>query len=128
MPVVSNLNRASRSALALAIGAVLVTSVATAAETAGTLEEIVVTATKRADTIADTPAAITAITSEGLGAGGISNVNDLSAAVPDLSIGNQFGVNRAFIRGVGLTSIDLGADGAVAFLQNEAQIARPAIF
>jgi iron complex outermembrane receptor protein len=61
-----------------------------------------------------------------LGAGGISNVNDLSAAVPDLSIGNQFGVNRAFIRGVGLTSIDLGADGAVAFLQNEAQIARPA--
>jgi iron complex outermembrane receptor protein len=126
MPVLSNPNRASRSALALAIGAVLVTSVATAAETAGTLEEIVVTATKRADTIADTPAAITAITSEGLGAGGISNVNDLSAAVPDLSIGNQFGVNRAFIRGVGLTSIDLGADGAVAFLQNEAQIARPA--
>jgi hypothetical protein len=38
MPVVSNPNRASRSALALAIGAVLVTSVATAAETAGTLE------------------------------------------------------------------------------------------
>jgi iron complex outermembrane recepter protein len=46
--------------------------------------------------------------------------------VPNLSVGDQFGVNRTFIRGVGLTSIDLGADGAVAFLQNEAVIARPA--
>jgi iron complex outermembrane receptor protein len=126
MLLVSNPTRASRSAVAVAVGTVLLTSAAFAAESLGTLEEIVVTATKRADTIADTPAAVTAITSEGLGAGGISNVNDLSSAVPDLSIGNQFGVNRAFIRGVGLTSIDLGADGAVAFLQNEAQIARPA--
>ncbi|MEI7878595.1 MAG: TonB-dependent receptor [Planctomycetota bacterium] len=122
----SNPTRTGRSVLAVAIGAVLFTSATYAAEAPGTLEEIVVTSTKRADTIADTPAAVSAITAEGLGAGGISNINDLASAVPDLSIGNQFGVNRAFIRGVGLTSIDLGADGAVAFLQNEAQIARPA--
>ena len=34
-------------------------------------------------------------------------------------------MNRTFIRGVGMTSIDLGADGAVAFLQDGAMIARP---
>ena len=90
------------------------------------LEEIVVTATKQANKISDTAAAISAIGADALGAGGIQNILDLSAAVPNLSVGDQFGVNRTFIRGVGLTSIDLGADGAVAFLQNEAVIARPA--
>ena len=49
MPVASNPVRARRSTLAIAIGAVLITSVAAAAETSGTLEEIVVTATKRAE-------------------------------------------------------------------------------
>ncbi|MEI8298069.1 MAG: TonB-dependent receptor [Pseudomonadota bacterium] len=116
------------SVIAFAVSAALCSAAAwaDAAQSSSQLEEVVVTATKRSDKISDTPAAISAITGEGLGAGGISNVSDLSSAVPDLSIGNQFGVNRAFIRGVGLTSIDLGADGAVAFLQNEAQIARPA--
>ncbi len=91
-----------------------------------TLGEIVVTATKRETTLVDAAAAVSAVTADRLGAGGIQNIGDLAAAVPNLSVGNQFGVNRTFIRGVGLTSIDLGADGAVAFLQNEAMIARPA--
>jgi iron complex outermembrane receptor protein len=90
------------------------------------LDEIVVTATRRSATLIDTPAAVSAVTSDALGAGGIQNMSDLAEEVPNLSIGNQFGVNRAFIRGIGLTSIDLGADGAVAFLQNGAQLSRPA--
>ena len=45
--------------------------------------------------------------------------------MPNLSVGDQFGVNRTFIRGIGMTSIDLGADGAVAFLQDGAMIPRP---
>lgn len=89
------------------------------------LPNIVVTATKRADTILNTPAAISAITADALGAGGIQDIGDLQASVPNLSVGDQFGVNRTFIRGIGMTSIDLGADGAVAFLQDGAMIARP---
>ncbi|MDH4105177.1 MAG: TonB-dependent receptor [Gammaproteobacteria bacterium] len=89
------------------------------------LEEIVVTATKVAQDIDSTPAAITAITADALGAGGITEVRDLAYAVPNLSVGDQFGVNRTFIRGIGMTSIDLGADGAVAFLQDGAMIPRP---
>ena len=69
---------------------------------------------------------MSAVTASALGAGKIQNMADLAEAVPDLSVGNQFGVNRTFIRGIGLTSIDLGGDGAVAFLQDGAQIARPA--
>ena len=71
------------------------------------------------------PAAITAITADALGPGGIREVRDLAMAVPNLSVGDQFGVNRTFIRGIGMTSIDLGADGAVAFLQDGAMIPRP---
>jgi iron complex outermembrane receptor protein len=99
---------------------------ATAAEHDDTaLDEVVVTATRKSETVINTPASVSAITAADLGAGRIQNVADLAEAVPDLSVGNQFGVNRAFIRGIGLTSIDLGGDGAVAFLQNGAQIARP---
>jgi len=89
------------------------------------LEEIVVTATKVAQDIGRTPAAITAITADALGPGGIREVRDLALSVPNLSVGDQFGVNRTFIRGIGMTSIDLGADGAVAFLQDGAMIPRP---
>ena len=89
------------------------------------LEEIVVTATKVAQDIDSTPAAITAITADALGPGGIREIRDLALSVPNLSVGDQFGVNRTFIRGIGMTSIDLGADGAVAFLQDGAMIPRP---
>ena len=87
--------------------------------------EIVVTATKRGGTLQSTPASISAVSEDKLGAGGIQSIADLAGAIPNLSVGDQFGVNRTFIRGVGMTSIDLGADGAVAFLQDGAMIARP---
>ena len=38
--------------------------------------------------------------------------------VPNLSIGDQFGFARVFMRGIGMTSIDIGGEGAVAFLQD----------
>ncbi len=89
------------------------------------LEEVVVTATKQVVNIDKAAAAITAVSSDALGPGGIQEIRDLATAVPNLSVGDQFGVNRTFIRGIGMTSIDLGADGAVAFLQDGSMIARP---
>ena len=90
------------------------------------LEDIVVTATRSSESLSKIAASITAIGADELGAGGITNINSLAQAVPNVSVGDQFGVNRTFIRGIGLTSIDLGADGAVAFLQDGVIIARPA--
>jgi iron complex outermembrane receptor protein len=87
---------------------------------------IIVTATKSGQSLEDTAAAISVFGADEVGAGRIENASDLAAAVPNVSVGDQFGVNRTFIRGIGLTSIDLGADGAVAFLQNGAIISRPA--
>ena len=87
---------------------------------------IVVTATKSGQSLEDAPAAISVLSAQDIGAGGIEDAGDLALAVPNVSVGDQFGVNRTFIRGIGLTSIDLGADGAVAFLQNGAINSRPA--
>ena len=113
----------------LAQSAVAQTAPATATpanDTPSEQADIIVTATKTGGTLDRTPAAITAVSSDQLGAGRIQNASDLAAAVPNLSVGDQFGINRTFIRGIGLTSIDLGADGAVAFLQDGAMISRPA--
>jgi len=120
-PVIS---RALQGAVAAAL--LLAAAGASAQQAASDgLEEIIVTATKKANSINSTAAAISAVTADQLGAGGIEDISDLATAVPNLSVGDQFGVNRTFIRGVGMTSIDLGADGAVAFLQDGAMIARP---
>jgi len=88
--------------------------------------EIVVTATRSSEKLSKVAASVTAISADEIGAGGITDIASLASSVPNLSVGDQFGVNRAFIRGIGLTSIDLGADGAVAFLQDSAILARPA--
>ena len=90
------------------------------------LSDIVVTATRSSESLSKVAASVTAISSADIGAGRIKDVASLASAIPNLSVGDQFGVNRIFIRGIGLTSIDLGADGGVAFLQDGAQIARPA--
>jgi iron complex outermembrane recepter protein len=114
-----------RTAVVLALFGAATQAGAADGKDALALEEIVVTATKVAQDIDSTPAAITAITADALGPGGIREIRDLALSVPNLSVGDQFGVNRTFIRGIGMTSIDLGADGAVAFLQDGAMIPRP---
>jgi iron complex outermembrane receptor protein len=101
-----------RTAVVLALFGAAPLAAAADAKDSLALEVIVVTATKVAQDIDSTP-------------GGIREVRDLALSVPNLSVGDQFGVNRTFIRGIGMTSIDLGADGAVAFLQDGAMIPRP---
>lgn len=97
---------------------------ASAVEDAG---EIIVTATRQNTALSRVAAAVTAIKASDIGPGGVSNIGDLQVVVPNVSIGDQFGVNRTFIRGVGLNNFDVGGEGAVAFLQNAAILPRPAM-
>lgn len=88
--------------------------------------DIIVTATRENTALSRVAGAVTAVTAADLGPGGVSNIGDLQVVVPNVSIGDQFGVNRTFIRGVGLNNFDVGGEGAVAFLQNGAILPRPA--
>jgi iron complex outermembrane recepter protein len=78
-----------------------------------TLEEIVVTAQKRSESMQDVPIAITAQTGETLEKLNITSSDDLSAAIPGLQIGRQTNASAAFIRGVGNNNGSAGNEPSV---------------
>ncbi len=106
------------------IGAVAIIGQATAQENA--LEEVVVTASKRQVALEDLAAAANVIGGDAIRPGGIQEIRDMQVDIPNLSLGDQFGFARIFMRGIGMTSIDIGGEGAVAFLQDGAIVPRPA--
>ena len=67
----------------------------------GGIEEITVTAKKRATNLQETPAAITALTGAQLFDRGIYDVEQLATQVPNFQYGETFGIARITIRGVG---------------------------
>ena len=91
------------SALALVYPAVTMAQARLPDETArsGTLQEIVVTATRRAETILDVPISMAAYTQESLDQKGVRSIEDLARITPGLSIMQGFsGIKYISIRGV----------------------------
>ena len=78
------------------------------------LEEIVVTAQKRSESLQDVGAAVSAIGADRLTDGGIGNLEDLQSALPSVSVGSDFGQAKVFIRGIGLNSSFAGVDPSIA--------------
>ncbi len=111
---------------ALSVGVTLALAFPGAAFSQEAVEEIVVSVTKKSQALEDLVGAATVIGADDLRAGGIESVRDMISEVPNLSIGDQFGFARVFMRGIGMTSIDIGGEGAVSFLQDGAIVPRPA--
>ena len=86
-----------------------------AAQDDGGLEEIIVTAQKRAQNIMDVPVAITAVTGAQIEASGITDMFSLQQNVPGLIVGqSQTATTSNFaIRGVGSTSNNFGVESSV---------------
>ncbi len=91
------------------------------------LEEVVVTAQKKAESLQDTPISLTAFGEEQLEKDGINNLADIGSSVPSLSI-EPFPTNnttlRIFIRGVGLIDAQITQDPPVGVYMDGAYIAR----
>ena len=106
------------------IAAVLTTTPVMAEERADetVLEEIVVTAKKRAQNLQDVPIAITALSSETLNNAGIKTTEDLTVAVPGLNVSRQLSTVAPILRGVGNYSVSPGFEGAVAVYVDEVYI------
>ena len=77
--------------------------------------EIVVTAQKRSESLQKVPLAITAVTSADLARSGIKDLQGVAAVVPNLNLGQQLGVARIALRGIGLENLAAGAEGSIAF-------------
>ncbi len=73
------------------------------AETA-VLEEIMVTAQRRSESMQNIPIAMTAIQGDELSGKGVTSLADLQFASPSISVGNNGNTNAVNIRGVGLAS------------------------
>jgi iron complex outermembrane receptor protein len=81
------------------------------------LEEVIVTAQKREQTLQDVPISVSAFTNEMLEAMGIDELEDIGAKVPNLflnSFNNEPTTVRMFIRGIGQNDVQLTQDPSVA--------------
>ena len=118
--------RKKNHAQLLGLGVIFLTGSVSVLAQDNALEEVVVTATKRSVALQDLAGSANVLGADKLGPGGIQEVRDMQVDIPNLSLGDQFGFARVFMRGIGMTSIDIGGEGAVAFLQDGAIVPRPA--
>ncbi len=97
------------SAMTLALAAVLAPGAG-----AATLEEIIVVATKREQSIQDVPITMLSHTGEALASKGIESVTQLSEVVPSLNINTGSGTTIVMLRGVGTSAVTAGNEPSVA--------------
>ncbi|WP_289083641.1 TonB-dependent receptor [uncultured Spongiibacter sp.] len=91
---------------------------------AGMIEEVIVTARKRAESIQETPVAVTAITGDSLREQGILGAQELSKSVPSLQINNSTSP-QIFIRGIGQRAPFARFDPSVSVYLDGIFIPRP---
>ena len=93
-------------------------------------DEIIVTATKRAQSVQDVPIAVTVISPQQLQDQGVINIQDLSSVAPSFSTSNAqtaSGTVVLRIRGVGTTSNNIGFESAVGVFIDGVYQSRPGV-
>lgn len=91
------------------------------------LEEVVVTARKKEETLQEAPLAVSAFTGEGLQQRGIVNLSDFNKAVPGIEVqaGNGVsGVANIYIRGVGQRNTEPNLDSGVGIYLDGVYLSR----
>lgn len=92
------------------------------------LEEVVVTARKRQESLQETPVAITAMSGDQLAAQGMQSTADLRAVVPNVDVYSGNGTTGAaniFIRGVGARNTGVNYDSGVGIYLDGVYLSRP---
>ena len=87
---------------------------AQAALAQGQLEEVIVTATKRAQSVQDIPMSVEAMSGEAIARNGIRDMADLSASIPSFIVTESAGDRNITMRGMGSPSGQRGIEQAVA--------------
>lgn len=85
------------------------------AASAKALEEVVVTAQKREQTLQDVSLPVTAISFDRIETGQVIDLADLQHIVPTMSFGHSLGFAKIFMRGIGLNDQSSGDEPSVAF-------------
>jgi iron complex outermembrane receptor protein len=117
------------SVAALILGAALVSPAAAQQapqdEQSATLDEVIVTAQRREQSLQDVPIAITAFSAETLERTAATGVQDIAAKAPGVTL-TQFNIGepQIYIRGVGTSSDSAASDPSIGFSIDEVSIGR----
>lgn len=104
-------------ALPLAVSTALVMSGPIASQT---LEEVVVTATKREESVMDVPLAITALSGDFIASTNLNDVKDLISYTPGVSGNSQDSyIDAVSVRGVRTQDFGVGGDPSSGFFKND---------
>lgn len=117
----------AKNKLNSALGIIIAASIAPVmAQAEMVIEEIVVTAQKRAESSQDIPVAITAVTGETLENMGVQSFGDLTRASSSLTIQESNNKNESPIslRGIGTYSFSIGTEASVAVVIDDIPVAR----
>ncbi|HEY9236320.1 MAG TPA: TonB-dependent receptor, partial [Phenylobacterium sp.] len=123
--------RLAATASLLVTAGIATPSLAQTAAPSNMIEELVVTAEKREQSLQDVPVAISAFTSERRDVLGVSSVEDIARLTPSVSYTNN---DRMSIRGIGRLTNAIGTDPSVAlysdgiFSNSMADASTPSIF
>ena len=112
------------------LSATMTMGIAQDAQAQAVEDEIIVTATRRAESIQDVPIAVTAILPEDLEKQGVVNITNLSSVAPSFAVSNAQIASGSVvlrIRGVGTTSNNIGFESAVGIFVDGAYQSRPGV-
>lgn len=108
-----------RTAISAAVGAVLAGTIAAPAA-AQELEEIIVTATKRSESVQEVPLAITAFSGRFTEKVNLDDVKDLISFTPGITGNSQDSfIDAVSVRGIRTQDFGVGGDPSAAFFKNE---------
>ena len=117
------------SVLSLAVAAALVAAAPAPVLAQGAvLEEVVVTARKRAESLQETPLAVTALDASALREAGVRNLADLNTLAPNIDVVEANGtapLASVYIRGVGQRNTGENIDSGVGIYIDDVYLGRP---
>lgn len=114
---------ASPTALCIAVASAYTTLVSIPTSAQMVLEEVIITARKREETLQETPLAVTALSGDQLRSEGLRNLSDLSRIVPNIDIATDAQA-QIYIRGVGARNPSINYDSGVGVYIDGAYISR----
>lgn len=109
----------------LALATIVASTSTFAVAQSGTLEEIVVTARKKAESLQDIPLSVTAMTGDMLRDTLITNMEDAQNGMANVNFAVRLGSAVPTIRGVGFSILNNGTTANVAMHSNGVYIGRP---
>ena len=101
-----------------------------AAQGVAAIEEIVVTARRKDESLQETPISITAVTAEGIEARGLTKVDQITQVAPNVvfeptaPLTGSSNNGSMFIRGIGTTEFSLASDTGVGLYVDDVYLAR----